>query len=178
MDLTQRRPPTPETRLQVTNLTRQTVLATCLEVANSGSRRSKGLLGRARLAPGEGLWILPCEAVHTFFMQFPIDLVYLDRRNRIRKIRSAVPPWRLSACLTAHSVLRACPRNHPRHADTSPETRSNSRLLSLPNDRFPGPFCPQLRRIRQDCRINGPFILEGTSVTFCGNPRPITRRKR
>ena len=103
--LTQRRPPTPATRLQVTNLTRHTVLATSLEVANSGSRRSKGLLGRARLAPGEGLWILPCEAVHTFFMQFPIDLVYLDRKNRIRKIRSAVPPWRLSACISAHSVL-------------------------------------------------------------------------
>jgi uncharacterized membrane protein (UPF0127 family) len=76
-----------------------------MEVANSGPRRSKGLLGRAQLAPGEGLWILPCEAVHTFFMQFPIDLVYLDRKNRIRKIRNAVPPWRLSACLTAHSVL-------------------------------------------------------------------------
>ena len=107
--LNQRRPPAPEVRLQVTNLTRQTVLATSLEVANSGSRRSKGLLGRARLAPGEGLWILPCEAVHTFFMQFPIDLVYLDRKNRIRKIRSAVPPWRLSACLTAHSVLELIP---------------------------------------------------------------------
>jgi uncharacterized protein len=107
--LTSRRPPTPEVRLQVTNLTRQTVLATSLEVANSGSRRSKGLLGRARLAPGEGLWILPCEAVHTFFMQFPIDLVYLDRKNRIRKIRNAVPPWRLSACLSAHSVLELVP---------------------------------------------------------------------
>jgi uncharacterized protein len=106
---TTHRPPTPETRLQVTNITRRTVLATCLEVANSGSRRSKGLLGRAQLAPGEGLWILPCEAVHTFFMQFPIDLVYLDRKNRIRKIRSAVPPWRLSACLSAHSVLELVP---------------------------------------------------------------------
>ncbi|MGA2634036.1 MAG: DUF192 domain-containing protein [Terracidiphilus sp.] len=107
--ITQARPPTPEARLQVTNLTRHTVLATNLEVANSGSTRSKGLLGRARLAPGEGLWILPCEAVHTFFMRFSIDLVYLDRKNRIRKICDAVPPWRLSACLTAHSVLELAP---------------------------------------------------------------------
>lgn len=119
--LSQRRSPAPEVRLQATNLTRRTVLATCLEVANSGSRRSKGLLGRARLAPGEGLWILPCEAVHTFFMQFPIDLVYLDRKNRIRKIRSAVPPWRLSACLSAHSVssLSRVPFSTRRH---NPET--------------------------------------------------------
>jgi uncharacterized membrane protein (UPF0127 family) len=92
-------------RLQVSNLTRHTVLATCMEVADSAARRSKGLLGRERLAPGEGLWIRPCEAVHTFWMRFSIDLIYLDRKNRIRKLVSAVPPWRLSACLWAHSVL-------------------------------------------------------------------------
>jgi hypothetical protein len=103
--LAPRRPATPEIRLRVLNLTRHTVLATCMEVADSGDKRSKGLLGRASLSPGEGLWIIPCESVHTFFMQFPIDLVYLDRRNRIRKLRSEVPPWRVSACLSAHSVL-------------------------------------------------------------------------
>jgi uncharacterized membrane protein (UPF0127 family) len=42
-------------------------------------------------------------------MQFPIDLVYLDRRRRIKKIRSEVSPWRLSACLSAHSVLELAP---------------------------------------------------------------------
>jgi uncharacterized membrane protein (UPF0127 family) len=97
--------PVPETRLTVTNLTRGTVLATCLEVADSGPKRGKGLLGRKALAAGEGLWIIPCESVHTFFMQFSIDLVYLDRRNKIRKVRESVPPWRLSACLSAHSIL-------------------------------------------------------------------------
>jgi uncharacterized protein len=101
--------PRPAALLQVINLTRQTVLATRLEVAGSGSSRSKGLLGRQQLSPGEGLWIIPCEAVHTFFMRFAIDLVYLDRKNRIRKIRHAVPPWRLSACLSAHSVLELVP---------------------------------------------------------------------
>ena len=95
----------PEIRLQVSNLTRRTVLATHMELADSGPKRNKGLLGREGLAPGEGLWIVPCESVHTFFMQFPIDLVYLDRDHRIKKLRNAVPPWRLSACLTAHSIL-------------------------------------------------------------------------
>jgi len=96
---------TPEVRLHVSNLTRHTVLASCLEVADHGSNRMKGLLGRDGLAQGEGLWIMPCEAVHTFGMRFSIDLVYLDRKNRIRKVRSSVPPWRMSACLTAHSVI-------------------------------------------------------------------------
>jgi uncharacterized membrane protein (UPF0127 family) len=51
------------------------------------------------------MWIVPCEAVHTFFMQFPIDLVYIDRKHRVKKVRSSVPPWRISACLSAHSVV-------------------------------------------------------------------------
>jgi uncharacterized membrane protein (UPF0127 family) len=62
-------------------------------------------LGRDGLESGEGLWIVPCEAIHTFGMRFSIDLVYVDRSNRVRKVRSSVPPWRLSACLSAHSVV-------------------------------------------------------------------------
>ncbi|MGA3080936.1 MAG: DUF192 domain-containing protein [Terracidiphilus sp.] len=102
---TSRRPSPTDIRLQLSNLTRNTMLATCLEVASSGSKRNKGLLGRLSLAKGDGLWIIPCEAVHTFWMRFSIDLIYLDRKNRIRKLVSEVPPWRLSACLPAHSVV-------------------------------------------------------------------------
>lgn len=97
--------PLENERLQVVNLTRQTVLADRLEVADHGANRRKGLLGRNGLSPGEGLWIKPCEAVHTFCMRFAIDLVYVDRKHRIRKVRSNVRPWRMSACLTAHSVI-------------------------------------------------------------------------
>jgi hypothetical protein len=95
----------PQGPLLVTNVTRGTVLATRLDAAHTGAKRRKGLLGRDRLAAGEGLWIAPCESVHTFFMRFAIDLVYLDREKRIKKVRSAVGPWRLSACLSAHSIL-------------------------------------------------------------------------
>jgi len=93
------------TYLRVFNLTRQTVLAQSVELADTSAKRRKGLLGRERLGPGEGLWIIPCESVHTIGMKFPIDIVYLDRKHRIKKIGYAVPAWRLSACLTAHSVL-------------------------------------------------------------------------
>jgi hypothetical protein len=95
--------------LLVVNRTRDTVLATCMEVADSAAKRNKGLLGREGLAPGGGLWICPCEAVHTFWMRFSIDLVYLDRKKRIRKLCCGVPPWRLSGCLFAHSVLELPP---------------------------------------------------------------------
>ena len=117
--LTSSRGASQEIRLQVSNLTRQTVLATCMEVADSGPKRNKGLLGRKLLKPGEGIWIVPCESVHTFFMQFPIDLIYLDREHRIRKLRCGVPAWRLSACLSAHSVLEL-PAGTIRNTNTKP----------------------------------------------------------
>jgi hypothetical protein len=94
-----------ETRLRVANVTRQSLLAERLEVADHGANRRKGLLGRDGLAAGEGLWIKPCEAVHTFGMRFAIDLVYLDRRHRVLKVRSGVPAWRISSCLVATSVM-------------------------------------------------------------------------
>lgn len=92
-------------RVQILNVTRNTQIANRAEVAGSGVKRSKGLLGRKGLERGEGMWIIPCEAVHTFFMQFPLDLIYLDKKNCIKKVRSNVRPWRLSACLSAHSIL-------------------------------------------------------------------------
>jgi uncharacterized membrane protein (UPF0127 family) len=92
-------------RFRIWNETRGSALAAAAEVAGTGAQRSRGLLGRTGLAPGEALWIVPCEAVHTFFMKFALDLVYLDRRHRIVKIKRNVVPWRLSGCLRAHSVI-------------------------------------------------------------------------
>ncbi len=87
------------------NHTRNTVLGDAVELADTSETRRVGLLKHERLEPGSGLWIVPCESVHTFFMKFPIDLVYLDKKRKVRKVRHAVPAWRLSACLTAHSIL-------------------------------------------------------------------------
>ena len=87
------------------NHTRNTVLADKAEMADTSAKRRTGLLKHERLDPGEGLWIVPCESVHTFFMKFPIDLVYLDKAQKVKKVRHAVPAWRLSGCLFAHSIL-------------------------------------------------------------------------
>ncbi len=97
--------PAPAAPQRLTNATRGNTLATQLEVARTSAERTKGLLGRDSLPPGGGLWIVPCESVHTFWMRFPIDLVYVDRAMRVRKVRSSVGPWRVSACLRAHSVI-------------------------------------------------------------------------
>lgn len=107
-----------DVRWKISNVTRGSILADRVEVADHGAQRSKGLLGRAGLGAGEGLWILPCEAVHTFGMRFPIDLVYIDRKKRVKKVRSDVVPWRMSACLSAHSVVEL-PRGTVRASQTS-----------------------------------------------------------
>jgi uncharacterized protein len=89
----------------VRNQTRNTVLAEAAEVADTARKRKTGLLKHDRLEPGQGMWIVPCEAVHSFWMKFPIDVVYLDRKKRVRKTRPVLVPWRISGCLLAHSVL-------------------------------------------------------------------------
>ena len=89
----------------VFNKSRNSVVADHLRIADTPRLRSKGLLGRDSLEHGGGLWIVPCESVHTFWMRFAIDLIYLDRALRVKKVKRCVAPWRLSACLTAHSIL-------------------------------------------------------------------------
>ena len=105
--------------LRIVNVTRGTELGHRIETADSGARRRKGLLGRDGLEPGGGLWIVPCEAVHTFAMRFPIDLVYLDRKKRVLKMRHSVPPGRISACLRAHSIIEL-PAGTVRQAQVMP----------------------------------------------------------
>jgi hypothetical protein len=86
-------------------VTRGTSIGDAIETAESSAQRRTGLLKHERLNDGEGLWIVPCEAVHTFFMKFAIDLIYLDRKHHVKSVVRAVRPWRFSACLSAHSIL-------------------------------------------------------------------------
>jgi uncharacterized protein len=65
-------------------------------VADRFLERARGLLGRRRLDDPEGLWIHPCGSVHTCFMRFSIDLVFLDPQLRILAQRSRVKPFRLA----------------------------------------------------------------------------------
>lgn len=63
-------------------------------VARRFADRAKGLIGCRSLPPGEGLLIERCNAIHTFFMRFPIDAVFLDRRNEVVRTVRGIRPWR------------------------------------------------------------------------------------
>ena len=74
-------------------------------VADSVLTRMRGLLGRRGLEPGEGLLLRPANSVHTAFMRFPIDVVFLDRELNVLDVREAVRPWRMAARRGARAVL-------------------------------------------------------------------------
>ena len=87
------------------NQTRDTILADRADIADTAPLRNRGLLKRTGLATGEGLWIVPCEGVHTIGMKFPIDVVFLSKKRKVLKVRRDMKKWRMAVCLRGHSVL-------------------------------------------------------------------------
>jgi uncharacterized membrane protein (UPF0127 family) len=74
-------------------------------VADRPLRRMKGLLGRSDLRQGEGILLKPAGSVHTFFMRFAIDAVYLDKSLKVVSIARDLAPWRMSRARRARAVL-------------------------------------------------------------------------
>lgn len=91
--------------VRVRNQTRDRMLAECVTVADTSRKRRTGLLKHESLPAGEGLWIAPCEAVHSIGMKFAFDVLFLDRSRRVLKIRKEMVPNRMAICLRAYSVL-------------------------------------------------------------------------
>lgn len=80
----------------VVNRTKNNVVGTRVELADTFVSRLVGLLGRSRLDPDCGLLIQPSSGVHTFAMRFPIDVIALDRKMRVRALWTTLAPWRTS----------------------------------------------------------------------------------
>ena len=95
----------PDARLALYVASRPQPVATTIEGAFDSKARNRGLLGRTGLPPATAIVIAPSNAVHTFFMKFPIDLIYAARDGRVVKVRHAVPAWRLSAAFGAFAVI-------------------------------------------------------------------------
>jgi uncharacterized protein len=80
--------------LRLVNRTTGAVLAVRVARAKRMLERLRGLLGRDALGEGEALAIAPCASIHTFFMRFAIDAVFLDRRGRVVRAIAELRPWR------------------------------------------------------------------------------------
>jgi uncharacterized membrane protein (UPF0127 family) len=80
-------------------------LATTLELAFDSQSRRRGLLGRSGLDPGVAVILAPCCAVHTLFMRFAIDVVFVRQDGVVTKVCARVKPWRATAALGAFATI-------------------------------------------------------------------------
>lgn len=109
----------------LTNLTTGAMLAPTLIPAFDRKSRNQGLLGRDGLPEGAALVLAPCSGVHTWFMQFPIDVLFVSRTGHVLKVRRAIGPWRLALRLGAFAVVET-----PPHASTGTEVGHELALVS------------------------------------------------
>ena len=91
--------------LALVNQRTDAALAQYVEVAVTRSARRKGLLGRDGLGSSCALILAPCAAIHTMFMRFDIDAVFVDDVGRAVKVVRQMVPWRIAADATAHAVV-------------------------------------------------------------------------
>ena len=90
----------------VQNRTSGATIAANVQLADTPRSRRIGLLKHQSLEPGQGLWIYPTQAIHTFGMRFPIDVAFLDRRLRVKRVYHGLAPFRLTTLVWgAQSVL-------------------------------------------------------------------------
>jgi uncharacterized membrane protein (UPF0127 family) len=91
--------------MQLINARTGTAVASVVELAVTRASRRRGLLGRNALDFSAGMMLAPCAAVHTAFMRFPIDVMFVNRDGVVRKIVRDLKPWRMAASLRAYAVI-------------------------------------------------------------------------
>ena len=80
-------------------------VASAVEVANTRATRRRGLLGREALDVAAALVLAPCWAIHTAFMRFPIDVIFVDEEGRVLRVADSVGPWRIVATPRAYAAI-------------------------------------------------------------------------
>ncbi len=98
------------------------VIAERLEVASSLFARMRGLLGRKELPAGHAMLIERCSSIHTFFLRFPIDVIFVDGHFDVMKTLADLPPWRLAGAWGARHVIEL-PAGALREIDLAPGER-------------------------------------------------------
>lgn len=106
--------------MKIINKTKNAVLADKVIVADSFFKRLKGLLGRRDLKRGEALIINNCNSVHTMFMRFPIDIIFLDKDNRAFKVIKGLKPYRITGIFPASCYVVELPAGTLQESCTAP----------------------------------------------------------
>jgi uncharacterized membrane protein (UPF0127 family) len=90
----------------VYNRTRQSFLSLGVGIADTHFKSLKGLLGRRELRQDDGLWVIPCQGIHTIGVLFPIDVIYLDADRKVIHLVEHLSPFRIGPIkVNCESVL-------------------------------------------------------------------------
>ncbi|MFL5863972.1 MAG: DUF192 domain-containing protein [Solirubrobacteraceae bacterium] len=89
----------------ILNLTRDNTVCEQAIIADQPLRRMRGLLGQSSLPVGDGILLMPAPSVHTAFMRFAIDVIFIDRDFQVVKIAPDVAPWRMASARRARHAL-------------------------------------------------------------------------
>jgi uncharacterized membrane protein (UPF0127 family) len=100
----------------LTNARSRRVIARDVELALTRRARRQGLLKRASLSPHAALVLAPCFMVHTAFMQFDIDIIFVDRQGTVQHVVKRMPPWRMAACRHAYATIELAAGTLDQHA--------------------------------------------------------------
>jgi uncharacterized protein len=144
-DISIMRPSEPK---MIVNLTSESVVCEQATIADRAVTRMRGLLGRRALPSGEGLLLRPAPSIHTAFMRFPIDVVFLDGDLRVLKVVQRLAPWRTASALSAKAVLELAAGESARreleladrlavvHSPHTPPASERSRASGVPNTAY------------------------------------------
>lgn len=105
--------------MTITNKTKNTILASNVLLANTSFKRMRGLLGKKKLKSGEGLILKPANSIHTFFMHFPIDVIFVNKNNQAIKVMPNLPPWRISPIYLQSNFVIELPQGSIQSSQTS-----------------------------------------------------------
>jgi uncharacterized protein len=94
---------------QVTNARNQQLLATEVRLANTYFKRLFGLMGKPGLPTGAGLWIVPCNSIHSALMRFEFDAVFVDKDNQVLHLIHRMKPWGLSPMIKGAKAVLELP---------------------------------------------------------------------
>ncbi len=111
--------------MRITNTRNNRLLADRCRLAASAVTRLVGLLNKSSLDAGEGLLIRPCSSVHTMFMRFPIDVVFLDPEGKVLRVYTPLKPWRSSRIVRGAKQTLELPAG----AVAASDTRVGDRLV-------------------------------------------------